>query len=70
MPTVTQEAERLSTQLGEEYSDLDIKTTFDEWVAESLSNILLAESWAFGNVLSEITTAASSENYTIDAGTG
>ena len=64
------EAERLSTQLGEEYSDLDIKTTFDEWTGEVLSNILSEESWAFGNVLSSFDTSASSDNYTIDAGIG
>lgn len=70
MPTVTVEAEKLATQLGEEYSDLDIKTTFDDWVGEVLSNILLQESWSFGNVLSSFDTVASSENYTIDAGVG
>jgi hypothetical protein len=70
MPTITSEAEKIATQLGEEYSDLDIKSTFDDWVIEVLSDILAEETWPFGNVLSSFTTTASSENYTIDAGTG
>ena len=70
MPTITAEAEKLATQLGEEYSDLDIKSTFDDWVIEVLSNILLEESWSFGNVLTSFDTAPSSANYTIDAGVG
>jgi hypothetical protein len=70
VPTITSEAEKIATQLGEEYSDLDIKSTFDDWVIEVLSDILAEETWPFGNVLSSFTTTASSENYTIDAGTG
>jgi hypothetical protein len=70
MPTITTIAEKTATQLGEEYGDLDVKTTFDDWTIEVVQDVLLKETWAFSNVLSSFTTSASGDNYSLTAAGG
>ena len=70
MPTFTAIGERVATQLGEEYSDLDVKNTFDEWALESVQTILSKETWPFANVLTSFSTSDGTENYALTGAGG
>jgi hypothetical protein len=63
MPTIETIAESVAAPLGEEYSDFDIKRSFDLWTAEGLDEVLHSEEWPFLRVLGEISTTATQQTY-------
>jgi len=67
MATVSEEAERLCDQLGEDYTDLDVSGNFHDWVIEVVEDILSRESWPFSKTLDTITTVSGTKAYSLDA---
>jgi hypothetical protein len=70
MPTYTTISEKIATQLGEEYSDVDVKTSFDDWTVETVQIILGKETWPWGNLLTSFNTSDGGATYSLTGAGG
>lgn len=67
MATVDSLASDMATEFGEEYTDIDIATQFQNWVIEVLEEIVTSGRWFFQNDSEDITLVASQRIYSLSA---
>lgn len=67
MATVDSLASDLATEFGEEYTDIDIATQFQNWVIEVIEEIVTSGRWFFQNDSQTLALVASTRVYSLDA---
>ena len=69
MTTVSSLADTLATEAGEDFSDADVATQFQDWVREGYETIVSSARFLWQNSSEDVNTVASTAEYTLGATT-
>lgn len=67
MATVADIAQEMADEVGEEYTDDDVKTQFVIWVIETIEEIVTSGRWFFQNGSESVTLVATQKDYSLTA---